>query len=403
MRKELRRAGRRHPWLRACLCAATDRSQTSKDTRTSHNAGSHSQPNSHASHTVGTSSHDAHTCPNAQAATTHAHPITHIQLPATLNPLATHHLPQADPTLLDESGAPVGALNAALTLPVYPSSSSCESTSSSSTSPPDYQNALPFHIQQVNAAQIYSSPPPTPTLSQLYDTAGPTLASAALQHYIQPRANPLPLGPQLLPQQQTISALSLSPSMLQAALSSLQQSNNPKTLPTIDHHHYHNLLQIPLAAIHLTPDDSNYLQPKSHLTSSAITTTSLQHPPAPVDSGLSPTHNPHIPTSKNSYPPLETVPVHPARQSLRGGQCPSPPTPSPSTPTPTASTTTPSTTLAPSTPKNKVPPRKPERPQKNNSNSVKGILLSRLQKRLEPHARYHVTHSKTSVNTHFQN
>ncbi|XP_071523911.1 latrophilin Cirl-like isoform X2 [Panulirus ornatus] len=52
VRKELRRAGRRHPWLRACLCAATDRSQTSKDTRTSHNAGSHSQPNSHASHTL---------------------------------------------------------------------------------------------------------------------------------------------------------------------------------------------------------------------------------------------------------------------------------------------------------------------------------------------------------------
>ncbi|XP_050720072.1 adhesion G protein-coupled receptor L2-like isoform X6 [Eriocheir sinensis] len=52
VKKELRRAGRRHPWLRACLCAAADRSQASKDTRSSsHNVGSHSQPNSHASHT----------------------------------------------------------------------------------------------------------------------------------------------------------------------------------------------------------------------------------------------------------------------------------------------------------------------------------------------------------------
>ncbi|XP_050720068.1 adhesion G protein-coupled receptor L1-like isoform X3 [Eriocheir sinensis] len=53
VKKELRRAGRRHPWLRACLCAAADRSQASKDTRSSsHNVGSHSQPNSHASHTL---------------------------------------------------------------------------------------------------------------------------------------------------------------------------------------------------------------------------------------------------------------------------------------------------------------------------------------------------------------
>ncbi|KAG7169475.1 Adhesion G protein-coupled receptor L3-like 6 [Homarus americanus] len=386
VKKELRRAGRRHPWLRACLCAANDRSQTSKDTRTSHNAGSHSQPNSHASHTVGTSSHDAHTCPNAQAATTHAHPITHIQLPVNLNPLAAHHLSQADHTILDETGAPVGSINAALNLPVYPSST-CESTSSASTVPPDYQNALPFHIQQVNAAQIYSSPPPTPTLSQLYDTAGPTLASAALHHYIQPRSNPLTIGTHILPQQQTVSALSLSPSMLQAALSSLH-SNNPKSLQTIDHHHYHNLLQFPLAAIHLTPDDSNYLQPKSHLTSGTITTTSLQHPPPPGESVLPP----HTPPALVNY--LSPAPsVHPTRQSLRGGQTPTPPTPS--TPTPT--------TLAPSTPKSKVPPRKPERPQKNSNNNVKGILFSRLQKRLEPHARYHVTHSKTSANTHSQN
>ncbi|XP_047487997.1 uncharacterized protein LOC125038533 isoform X4 [Penaeus chinensis] len=51
VKKELRRAGRRHPWLRACLCAAHDRSQTGKDARTSHNAASHSQSNSHSSHT----------------------------------------------------------------------------------------------------------------------------------------------------------------------------------------------------------------------------------------------------------------------------------------------------------------------------------------------------------------
>ncbi|KAK8747712.1 hypothetical protein OTU49_016552, partial [Cherax quadricarinatus] len=406
VKKELRRAGRRHPWLRACLCAPSERSHTSKDTRTSHNAGSHSQPNSHASHTVGTSSHDAHTCPNAQA-TTHAHPITHIQLPPTLNPLTPHNLSHADPTILDESGAPVGVLNAVLHLPVYPSSSSCESTSSSSTSPPDYQNALPFHIQQVNAAQIYSSPPPTPTLSQLYDTAGPTLASAALQHYIQPRTNPLTLGPHLLPQQQQ--TLSLSPSMLQAALSSLHHSN-PKALQTLDHHHYHNLLQFPLAAIHLTPDDSNYLQPKSHLTSitttslqhppphltsstinttslqhpphftantttslqhlphlasNTITTTSLQHPPPSGESILSP----HTPPSKTSYlsPPTS---VHSIRQSLKGDQTLSPATPSPTSTTSTI-TTTASTTLAPSTPKSKAPPRKPERPQKNSSINMK--------------------------------
>ncbi|XP_068218278.1 latrophilin Cirl-like isoform X6 [Palaemon carinicauda] len=54
VKKELRRAGRRHPWLRACLCAAHDRSHTTtKDARTtSHNAASHSHSNSHASHTT---------------------------------------------------------------------------------------------------------------------------------------------------------------------------------------------------------------------------------------------------------------------------------------------------------------------------------------------------------------
>ncbi|XP_042859816.1 latrophilin Cirl-like isoform X4 [Penaeus japonicus] len=52
VKKELRRAGRRHPWLRACLCAAHERSQTGKDARASHNAASHSQSNSHSSHTL---------------------------------------------------------------------------------------------------------------------------------------------------------------------------------------------------------------------------------------------------------------------------------------------------------------------------------------------------------------
>lgn len=382
-------------------------SSSSKDTRTSLTpaGGSHSQPNSHVSHTVGTSSsltssssvassssHDTHhTCQGAQvhSAVSHAHPMAYIHhLSTSLGPLvACHHLsqdhhPSTITTILDESGNPVGALNVALNLPaVYPSS--CESTSSSScttSSPPDYQNALPFHIQQVNAAQIYSSPPPTPTLSQLYDTAGPTLAStAALRHYIQPRTNGIALSPHLLSQHQqqhqqaaAVSALSLSPSVLQAALSSLQHSGDPKSLAAVEHQHYHNLLQFPLAAVHLAPDDSNYLQPKSHLASnpSIITTTSLQHPSTSIDGGFAPPPLPHTLSSKGIHIPLsaaDTTPLHSTRQSLRGQQHSS----SHSSPTlsdPTASAT-------PSTPKGKAPPRKPERPHQNNNNGVKGIFF----------------------------
>lgn len=374
MKKELRRAGRRHPWLRACLCAAADRSQASKDTRSSsHNVGSHSQPNSHASHTVGTPSHDAHTCSTAQTAPAHAHPITCIQLPANLTALNTLHMSQVDPSALDDSGAPACSLSTVFNLPTYPSSSSCDSTSSSTASPPDYQNALPFHIQQVNAAQIYSSPPPTPTLSQLYDSADPTLTAAALHQYIQPRTNALPLSPHLLSQQQAVNALSLNPTVLQAALSSLH-SSNPKTLQAVDHHHYHNLLQLPLAAVHLTPDDNNYLQPKSHLTSTTLTSTNLQPttdtgppPPPPLTTYALNAMNTHIPPSTST--------VHPIRQSLRDTQPTSPPTPSPATSTP-------------STSKSKAPPRKPERPQMNSNNGVKGISFSRVQKRLESHVRY---------------
>ncbi|KAF2354529.1 GPS motif protein [Trinorchestia longiramus] len=40
-----------------------------------------------------------------------------------------------------------------------------------------YQNFLAFRAQQLNAAQIYASPPGTP-MSQLYDTAGPCIASS---------------------------------------------------------------------------------------------------------------------------------------------------------------------------------------------------------------------------------
>lgn len=356
----MRRAGRRHPWLRACLCAAADRSQASKDTRSSsHNVGSHSQPNSHASHTVGTSSHDAHTCSTAQTAPAHAHPITCIQLPANLAALNTLHLTQVDSSALDDSGAPTCSLNTVFNLPAYPSSSSCDSTSSSTASPPDYQNALPFHIQQVNAAQIYSSPPPTPTLSQLYDSADPAL-TAALHQYIQPRTNALPLSPHLLAQQQAVSALPLNPTVLQAALSSLH-SSNPKTLQAVDHHHYHNLLQLPLAAVHLAPDDNNYLQPKSHLTSTTLTSTGLQPatdtgpPPPPLTTYALNAMNTHIPPSTST--------VLPIRQSLRDTQPNSPPTPSPSTSTP-------------STSKSKAPPRKPERPQMNSNNGVKGISFS---------------------------
>ncbi|KAK4308887.1 hypothetical protein Pmani_019447 [Petrolisthes manimaculis] len=383
VRKELRRAGRRHPWLRACLCAAADRSQqtASKDT---HNAASHSQPNSHASHTVGTSSStsttscDTHACPNVQnSSNPHAHPITYLQLPANLSPI-TNHLSQVDPNTLDENTLPAAlALNAALNLQVYPSSSSCDSTSSSTTSPPDYQNALPFHIQQLNAAQIYSSPPPTPTLSQLYDTAGPTIATTALHHYIQPRPNALSgLNPHLLTQQQTVSALSLNPTVLQAALSSLH-SNNPKALQAVDHHHYHNLLQLPLAAVHLTHDDSNYLQPKSQLAaSSSIATTSLQQqhspqPPATTSYDPPPPPPPHTPNIKNTHhppPPATNIVLHPSRQSLREGQPHQ---------IPASTHTSTSTTLTPSTPKTRVPPRKPEKPQKNNiNNGVKGIFVS---------------------------
>ncbi|XP_050720074.1 adhesion G protein-coupled receptor L2-like isoform X8 [Eriocheir sinensis] len=362
VKKELRRAGRRHPWLRACLCAAADRSQASKDTRSSsHNVGSHSQPNSHASHTVGTSSHDAHTCSTAQTAPAHAHPITCIQLPANLAALNSLHMSQIDPSALGDAGGNPCSLNTVFNLPTYPSSSSCDSTSSSTASPPDYQNALPFHIQQVNAAQIYSSPPPTPTLSQLYDSADPSLAAAALHQYIQPRNNALSLSPHLLTQQQAVSALSLNPTVLQAALSSLH-SNNPKTLQAVDHHHYHNLLQLPLAAVHLAPDDNNYLQPKSHLTSTTLTSPNLQPasdtgppPPPPLTTYTLNAMTTHLP------PSTATV-HHPIRQSLRDTQPTSPPTPSPSTSTP-------------STSKSKAPPRKPERPQMNSNNGVKEVLV----------------------------
>ncbi|XP_069974868.1 latrophilin Cirl isoform X6 [Penaeus vannamei] len=370
VKKELRRAGRRHPWLRACLCAAHDRSQTGKDARTSHNAASHSQSNSHSSHTVGSSSHDALACHPAPPATPPLPPAPlahHLPLPANLTHLAAHHLSQAHPAIVDESGSPVGALSVAFSLPALPPStpSAAEPASPSPTAPPDYQNALPFHIQQVNAAQIYSSPPPTPTLSQLYDTAGPPISSAALHHYIQPRSTPLPMGPHLRAQQQAVSSLALSPTMLQAALSSLH-SSNPKAL---DHHHYHNLLQLPLSAVHLAPDDSNYLQPKSHFASSALGG-GLQH-----EGGGVPPHPSYPLTTKGGggHPP----PPIPSPDDLSDSSShPSPQPPPSSTATTTATTTTATTSPhPPSTPKSKPPPTKPERPQKNTNNSMKEVLV----------------------------
>ncbi|XP_068218282.1 latrophilin Cirl-like isoform X9 [Palaemon carinicauda] len=354
VKKELRRAGRRHPWLRACLCAAHDRSHTTtKDARTtSHNAASHSHSNSHASHTtVGTSSHHPHIDPGSP------HSPSHIQLPSNLNSFPAHHLPHSHTTttIVDENGCPVGALNAAFNLPSLPNAASTsESTSSSSTYPPDYQNSLPFHIQQMNAAQIYSSPPPTPNLSQLYEMADPVLAAdhqqqQQLHHYIQPRSNPLPLSPHQGAHHQTISTLSISPTMLQAALSSLQHSKNPKSLATLDHHHYHNLLQLPLSAVHLTHDDSNYLQPKSHITSNTLTNTHLPSTPVTIHLDKRSSQNDHSPQ------------IHPTTTSIS---------------TTTTSITATTSPEAPVTPKTaKVPPRKPERPQKNNNNKFKEILL----------------------------
>lgn len=132
------------------------------------------------------------------AATT---PLHHAHM---ANVVAAHHINNNDHHYLHHQQAPKHSQSSSsysdqillersnnFSVPTSPSLSSSPTSSSASelnasfgVPHPDnghsssYQNYLAFRVQQLNAAQIYASPPGTP-LSQLYDTAGPSVSAQA--------------------------------------------------------------------------------------------------------------------------------------------------------------------------------------------------------------------------------
>lgn len=123
-----------------------------------------------------------------------------------------------------------------------------------------YQNFLAFRAQQLDAAQIYASPPGTP-MSQLYDTAGPvSSAHESTNLSMDPRYNlynpcttsespHLYMQPQNYPRPPNYSQRSLhelpngaSPAVLNTALSSANPNGIPRSVTSsVVRNNYHNI------------------------------------------------------------------------------------------------------------------------------------------------------------------
>ena len=159
---------------------------------------------------------------------------------------------------------------------------------------PSYQNYLAFRAQQLNAAQIYASPPGTP-LSQLYDTAGPavppTLGSretvpieedlhynshnvyqachppSSPHLYLEPQAYP---RPSMYTREMMKSGSPPNSSDLTAALSTMGQSNSTRTISSSALQNFQNSSQnVPkrLTNSHSagdSPEDNDHYFPISH-------------------------------------------------------------------------------------------------------------------------------------------
>ena len=204
---------------------------------TNRHLGASSLPHSNAASTVGTYS----TQSPANNTTHHLDNSKQPQLNHRAHPNTNN--PQASYTS-SNSSFNADALNAAFSLPAVMANHS-ES---------DYHNSIPFQVQQMNAAQLYATPPSTPSLSELYDTAGPTLLT--LPGY---------------------SKHSMSSSRLQGKPSKKYQFPSSTSFSNIPHHH-------------LTSSSSSYDSSDSHLY------------PRP------PTHAPPPPPSSNIY--LQTNSPH---------------------------------------------------------------------------------------------
>lgn len=270
---------RRHTWLRACLCYSRSHSTPTTSTKTdarqlAPSLGNHSQ----ASNSVGTFCNAAqHTdssclCGDLERVSLH------------------HHNTQiSSSSSSDCPSSSSEGIRASFNLPVlhHPEPSR------------DYQNALPLHIQQLHAAQIYATPPSTPPLSELYDINSPHVCiSPNNKHIFQYKRASSQTSPTTFPvqqenlyiethccsqniatcshiqphQQHTTDVISLNAPFVQVAHKSIVQNSDLK--PIFSVHNYHNITTTSVhntkPMVSLEEDESNYLRPKYHFASSSV-------------------------------------------------------------------------------------------------------------------------------------
>ena len=211
----MRKACRRHDWLAACLCdnahTRSSGASTKVDGRNNHSLNSghlnHHSASSHLPHhTLAGSTVGTHTTTTESPISHHHHnnnshhqiDETHVATTTTPNNQTPH---RAHPSTINNNNNPLAsypsstsssqfntdALNAAFSLPAFMATdqnnginSNNNNNINSCTSPNNtthyHSSSITFNVQQMNNnAQLYATPPSTPSLSELYDTADPTL------------------------------------------------------------------------------------------------------------------------------------------------------------------------------------------------------------------------------------
>ena len=164
-----------------------------------------------------------------------------------------------------------------------------------------YQNYLAFRAQQLNAAQIYASPPGTP-LSQIYETTGPgfipdtddTLHEPQLGGVSHPRVGPSyshsPPSVRHPPPPYPYSTSSvLQSDVLHNATNNSRFGNNRTSSSTATLQNYH----VPLTSTHYQPSQSVPVSPEEEELSTAHPYTSTSQVDTRNSSGRAPKTLPH--------------------------------------------------------------------------------------------------------------
>ncbi|KAB7506979.1 Adhesion G protein-coupled receptor L3, partial [Armadillidium nasatum] len=315
VKTETNRLCRRYTWLRACLCYSRSHSTPTASTKTdAHNSQlAHSQ----ASNSVGTFCTTVHQHNDASCLCVDLERISLNHNTQVSSSSSSSECPSSSHSLATE-----GLSKSHINLPVLHHPEPHR----------DYQNALPLHIQQLHAAQIYATPPSTPPLSELYDIANPHIHLSPHKHflhckkgshqvpqipnhqeniYVETRycAQAINVCPHAQPHSNEL--ISLNPPFVQIARN--QVTPNVELKSAVALHKFPTIIeQRDRPTISLEEDESNYLRPKYHYPSSSSTHTcphASHHPPLSLPSPLCTVPEPLSVTSK------PTLLHHPSRSS----------------------------------------------------------------------------------------